>query len=109
MTKQKLTKWDASKYLETEEDISEYLSLAFEDGDDEHIKLALANVAKARNMTDIAKRMGISRRGLYLMLSEKGNPGFKAIRNLLDTLGVQMSVVPKHSKDKTTGKILEDA
>jgi len=88
----KLTEWDASKHLETEQDIANYLALAFEDSDTAHIMLALANVAKARNMTQIAREMGISRRGLYNMLSENGNPGLKSIQSLLSVLGVKLTV-----------------
>ncbi|MCL1833775.1 MAG: putative addiction module antidote protein [Leptospirales bacterium] len=60
MTKLKLTEWDASEYLKTDNDIIEYLSLAFEDNDINHIKLAIATVAKAKNMTALAKKIGVS-------------------------------------------------
>ena len=90
----KFKKWDASEALDNEEVITEYLKLAFEDGDPEYIKSALANVAKSRNMTSIAKQIGISRQGLYNMLSENGNPEFKTIQSMLKVLGVKLSIVP---------------
>ncbi|MCL1864204.1 MAG: putative addiction module antidote protein [Spirochaetes bacterium] len=89
----KFKKWDASEALDNEEVITEYLKLAFEDGNPEYIKSALANVAKSRNMTSIAKQMGISRQGLYNMLSENGNPEFKTIQSMLEVLGVKLSIV----------------
>ena len=97
--KTKITKWDTSEFLDNEELIAEYLALAFESGDVEHIKLALADVAKARNMTEIAKQMGISRRGLYTMLSDVGNPSLKSINSLLKVLGVKLSACQVKEKD----------
>jgi len=92
MAKLKLTEWDASEYLKTDKDIMEYLSLAFEDNDISHIKLAIATVAKAKNMTELAKKMGVSRTSLYKSLSAEGNPEFSTIHNILNALGVRLSV-----------------
>ncbi|MCL1912067.1 MAG: putative addiction module antidote protein [Leptospirales bacterium] len=93
MAKLKITEWDASEYLKTDNDIVEYLSLAFEDNDINHIKLAIATAAKAKNMTELAKKMGISRTSLYKSLSTKGNPEFNTIHKILNALGVRLSVV----------------
>ena len=91
----KLIRFDPSKYLETEEQIAGYLALAFEGGDMVHIKNALSDVAKARNMSEIARRMGITRRGLYKMLSEDGNPTFSNVQSLLEALDVKLSVLSR--------------
>ena len=84
----KLKKWDV-----TEEFISEYLKEAFESGNIPEITRALADVARARNMTDLAAKMGISRQGLYKNLSENGNPEFATIQKLITALGLQMSII----------------
>lgn len=94
----KLSKWDTSEFLENENDISGYLVEAFADGDPVIIKSAMADVAKARNMTDLAKKMGISRRGLYKMLSEDGNPEFVTVQKFLNAVGVQLTVIPCNDK-----------
>ncbi|MCL1865623.1 MAG: putative addiction module antidote protein [Spirochaetes bacterium] len=88
----KLTKWDSSKYLDSEEAIAEYLKAAFEDNDIHHITRALSNVAKARNMTELAKKMGVSRTGLYKTLSENGNPEFTTVLKLINALGLQITI-----------------
>jgi probable addiction module antidote protein len=88
----KLTKWDSSKYLDSEEAIAEYLKAAFEGNDIQHIIRALSNVAKARNMTELAKKMGVSRTGLYKTLSENGNPEFTTIQKLISALGLQITI-----------------
>jgi len=40
MARVKTTKWDAAKHLKTDEDIQDYLAVAFEDGHPDVIKLA---------------------------------------------------------------------
>ncbi|MDR0455749.1 MAG: putative addiction module antidote protein [Treponema sp.] len=89
----KLKKWDVTEHMDNEEFISEYLKAAFESGNIPEITRALADVARARNMTDIAAKMGISRQGLYKTLSENGNPEFSTIQKLIAALGLQMSII----------------
>jgi len=89
----KLKKWDVTEHMDNEEYISEYLKAAFESGDISEITRALGDVARARNMTDLAEKMGISRQGLYKTLSENGNPEFATIQKLITALGLQMSIV----------------
>ena len=89
----KQKKWDVAEHMDNEEYISEYLKAAFESGNTSEITRALGDVARARNMTDLAEKMGISRQGLYKTLSENGNPEFATIQKLITALGLQMSVV----------------
>ena len=89
----KLKKWDVTEHMDNEEYISEYLKAAFESGEIPEITRALADVARARNMTELAGKMGISRQGLYKTLSENGNPEFATIQKLITALGLQMSIV----------------
>ncbi|MDR0444342.1 MAG: putative addiction module antidote protein [Treponema sp.] len=88
-----LKKWDVTEHMDNEEYISEYLRSAFESGDISEITRALGDVARARNMTDLAEKMGISRQGLYKTLSENGNPEFATIQKLITALGLQMSII----------------
>ena len=88
----KLKKWDVTEHMNNDEFISEYLKTAFESGDISEITRALNDVVRARNMTELAKKMGISRQGLYKTLSENGNPEFATINKLITVLGLQMSI-----------------
>ena len=102
----KLKKWDVTEHMDNEEYISEYLKAAFESGDISEITRALGDVARARNMTDLAGKMGISRQGLYKTLSENGNPEFATIQKLITALGLQMSIVaPMKSARKHTSSL----
>ena len=95
-TKEKYTPWDVADYLETEEDILLYLEAASEEdpGDGSIIRMALRDVTRALNMSGLARRVGISRAGLYKTLSPDGNPSFATIMRLTRALGVQVILRP---------------
>lgn len=87
-----LSTYDVAEHLDSEEDIRLYIEAAFEDGDPQVIKNAIANVARARGMTDIASKAGITRAGLYKALGESGNPSFATMASIVKALGLRMSV-----------------
>ncbi len=84
--------WDASEYLETEEDIAAYLNTALEDGDPALLQAALGDVAKARGMTAIAREAGVGRESLYKSLSETGNPSWQTVTKVLAALGLKVEI-----------------
>ncbi|RLA41488.1 MAG: putative addiction module antidote protein [Gammaproteobacteria bacterium] len=90
--KEKFTKWDAVEYLQTEEDILLYLEACIEENgsDPAYIAKALGNIARARNMSQLAKDVDISRPGLYKALSGEGNPSFEVISKVANALGLQI-------------------
>jgi probable addiction module antidote protein len=84
--------WDVTEHLDSEEAIAAYLDAVFEDGDSALMKAAIGDVARARGMTEIAAKAGITRAGLYKALSENGNPSFATIASVMKALGVRLSV-----------------
>lgn len=64
----KATKWDASEFLSSEEDVTAYLNAALEDGDASVLVDALGDIARAKGMTQLAKETGVTRDGLYKAL-----------------------------------------
>ena len=94
----KTRKWDSSEFLDDQEDIDAYLQFAFESGEPHQITKALGNAAKAQGMLDVANKTGISREHLYTSLGENGNPTLQTLTKVMDTLGYQLSVVPKTKK-----------
>lgn len=86
------TRWDVTEHLDSEEAIAAYLDAVMEDGDPQLIKAAIGDVARARGMSDIAAKSGITRGGLYKALSETGNPSFETVSAILKALGVRLSV-----------------
>lgn len=87
-----LREFDASKYLDTDEGIEEFLLAAFETGDPAFIARSLGVVAKARNMSKLAREVGMSRSALYRALSGEGNPEFGTIAKVMRALGFQLTV-----------------
>ena len=60
--------------LTTVETISAYLELAFESEDPAIISHAMGVVARAKGMTEVAKKAGLTRESFYKALSAEGNP-----------------------------------
>lgn len=86
------TRWDASEYLETEEDMAAYLNAELEDGDTAVIAAALGDVARAKGMTQLSKETGITRDGLYKALSPTGNPSFDTVQKVVRAFGLKLDV-----------------
>jgi probable addiction module antidote protein len=55
------TPFDAADYLDNDEAITAYLSAALEDGDPDVFQTAVEDVARAREMTQLAKDSGLGR------------------------------------------------
>ena len=86
------TRWDITEHLGSEAEIQTYLAVVMEGGDGNEIRDALGHVARARGMTDLAKRVGVTRAGLYKALGEHGNPSFDLVNKLVRELGGKLSM-----------------
>ncbi|PWR19803.1 addiction module antidote protein [Zavarzinia compransoris] len=54
------SRYDTADYLETEEDIAAYLEACVEEGDPTLIAAALGTIARARNMAQLDRDMGVT-------------------------------------------------
>lgn len=90
----KTTRWDSAEYLKTDEDIQLYLEACFEDASDDPALLlhALGVIARAKNMSQLARDTGLTREGLYKALSAEGNPTFATVAKVTKALGFKLSV-----------------
>ena len=88
------TKWDATEHLRTKEDVRLYLEACAEEdpGDGSLIRAALNDIARAQNMSLLARDVGMSREGLYKALSENGNPSFATVMRITRALGMQLRI-----------------
>ena len=91
----KITTFDATEYLKTEDAIFEFLQASWEMNDPEVFLAALSTAAKARGMSQLAKEAGVGRESLYKSLAPGGNPSFKTIMKITNALG--FSPDPKRS------------
>lgn len=77
----------AKKFLQIA--LEDYLS----DGDRHEFFAAIKAVADASGgITNLAKKSGLSRQALYKIFSEKGNPEFSTVVNILDKVGYKISL-----------------
>jgi probable addiction module antidote protein len=94
----KTTRWDSAEYLKTEEDIQLYLEACLEEADDDpaYIVHALGVIARAKNMSQLARDTGLTREGIYKALSTEGNPTFATVAKVAKALGLQITVQAAH-------------
>ena len=92
----KTSPWDSAEYLKTEQDIADYLAACMEEGGDDPAFIAhsLGVVARARNMSQLARETGMTREGLYKALSADGNPSFATVMKVAAALGLKLSFTP---------------
>lgn len=89
-----VSKFDASEYIESEEDAIAYLNAAAETGDPSLLQAAIGDIAKARGMGQIAKKAGVGRESLYKSLDKEGNPSFRTIVKVVNALGGRLVIEP---------------
>lgn len=86
--------FDASRYLDDDAIIADYLAAALDDADPDVFVAALGDVAKARGMTQIAKEAGLGRESLYKALAPGSKPRYETIRKVMDVIGVRLTISP---------------
>lgn len=87
------SRYDAADYLKTEEDLLLYLEAAMETDDAAVITCALGAIARARNISELARKTGLSREGIYQALSGNGNPSLSTILKISRALGLRFQAV----------------
>ena len=87
-----LSKFDTVDYLGTKKDIAAYLSAVLEDGDPALFVAAIGDIAKARGMSDIAKKSGVTREALYRALKIEARPRFETVAKVVHALGMRLSI-----------------
>lgn len=89
-TKLKTLPWDPVRYLKTEKDCMEYLDAALEDGDPALVAAVLGDIARAKGMTNVARKAGLGRESLYKALSHRGDPKFGTIMKVISAVGMKL-------------------
>lgn len=89
-------RFDVADYLEDIQDVAAYLEIALEasEEDPSAVPRALGVIARSRNMSELARRVGMSRDGLYKALSEQGNPTWSTVLKVTRALGLRFTLHP---------------
>ncbi|MBS0450359.1 MAG: putative addiction module antidote protein [Proteobacteria bacterium] len=89
--------FDVANYLESEEDVAEYLSQVLEEGDPAELAGALGAIARARGMAQLAIETGLSRESLYKSLSGERAPSSDTLFKVVRALGLKLTIEPAHT------------
>ncbi|MBF0562162.1 MAG: putative addiction module antidote protein [Alphaproteobacteria bacterium] len=90
----KLAPFDAADYLDSEEMMAEYLQACLDDVNPDVFLSALADVAKAKGMAEIARASGLGRESLYKALAPGAHPRHETIQKVVHALGLKMTFTP---------------
>jgi probable addiction module antidote protein len=91
--KTKTSPYNPLDYLNSDEEIAQYLNEAYMDDDPEVFVIALGYVAKAKGVADVAKASGLNRESLYKVFSGKAKPQWATIQGVMKALNVQIRAV----------------
>ena len=96
----KFRRYDTANYLTNETEIAAYLAAVAEENDASLTVAALADVARARNISQLARDADISREGLYKALSPDGNPSFATVAKIANALGLRIALQPTGTAER---------
>lgn len=91
-----LPEFDATEYLNSEEEVAAYLTAVLEENDPALLAVALGDIARSRGMTQVAKDSGITREALYKALRPGSEPRFDTVTRVCAALGVRLVARPVH-------------
>jgi probable addiction module antidote protein len=89
--KAKLVPFDAARYLTDDAAVAEYMTAALETGDPDLLLLALADVARARGMAQVAKDARLGRESLYKARAPGAKPRYETLMKVIRALGVHLT------------------
>jgi probable addiction module antidote protein len=93
--KSKVSRLDVTDYLSSAEDVIAYIEARIEQAGNHSMLIdALGDIARARGMTELAQKTGLTREGLYKALARDGNPTFSTVLKVLDAFDVALSLRP---------------
>ena len=101
--KKKTKKYEDSliESLKNPAEAAAYLTVHIEDNSkyaEETFLLALKDVAKAYGVKKVAEKANVGRESLYKTLSGSVNPKFTTLKNILDSIGLKMTIEPKDNQ-----------
>ena len=84
-----VSRWDTSQHLDSEEEIRGFLEACLEENCSPRAFLrAVGECAKARGMTEIARKAGITRESLYKSFNGTCRPEFETVWKVARAMGV---------------------
>lgn len=93
MSTEKCTRFEPAEYIDNIDDTAAYLQIALEESteDPTAVPRALGVIARSGNMSELARRVGMSRDGLYKALSDQGNPTWSTVLKVSEALNLKLT------------------
>jgi probable addiction module antidote protein len=88
----KFSSFDIADHSDSQEMIAGFLADALSDDDPEVFIAALSCVAKARRMSDIAKKTGLNRESLYKAMKPGSKLRFETVQKVIGCFGLRLTV-----------------
>lgn len=95
--KTKTHPFDVADYLQSPEDVIEYLRQVVEDGDPNEVAQALGVLSRAKGMAQVSADTGLSRESLYKSLSGERAPSSDTLFKVVKALGFRLTIAPRVS------------
>ena len=86
-----------NKALKDPKEAALYMNAAVEENDPALMLAVLAQVVRAHGISKTARKVSLSRAGVYKTLSKIGNPELKTFMGILSATGLVMSFKPSHN------------
>ncbi|HEY7905803.1 MAG TPA: addiction module antidote protein [Wenzhouxiangella sp.] len=87
-----LTEYNPFDHLLREDELSQYLTDAYEDEDPAVFVVALGHAIKHKGVAQVAKAAGLNRESLYKVINGQVQPKWDTIHRLMRALGMHVSV-----------------
>lgn len=84
--------WDSAAYLETDEDIANYLNAVLEENDPALAAYALGVITRAKGIQQLARQTGIDRETLCQAFSAEGHPEWTTVLKVSTAMGLRLSI-----------------
>jgi len=105
-----VSSFDIADHSDSDEMIAGFLADALRDDDPEVFIAALNCVAKARRMSEIAKRTGLNRESLYKALKPGSKLRFETVQKVIGCFGLRLTVTEGASgQDGMTDSLVSEA
>ena len=85
--------------LTNPQEAASYLNAAMEDSPEMFLK-AIKDVAQAHQVSNVARKAGVTRESLYRSFSERGNPTLETLRSVLRVFKLKMEIAAEDSVRK---------
>ncbi|NQY38338.1 MAG: putative addiction module antidote protein [Alteromonadaceae bacterium] len=88
---EQLTEFNPFEFMETQEEINEFLMECYQDSDPNTFVIALGQLVKLHGFSSVAQQAGLNRESMYKTFNGKTQPKWDTVVRVLKTLHVNLS------------------